>query len=422
MIDSFDSPEQVRLLTRELVALQDQLAAIHMLAEQLGGGVDLKTTVRSVVTAAHQALGVERAGLLLALPERPLISHNVPENAFCEASLEEFLSRVEKQGDYCLESGPSGAPPLPQRLANRLLLPLSLHGKIHGVLVLQNDGPTPFTTPGIKLAEALVTQARVPIEQQLWAEAQVAQAVLAAQLDMAREVQRVLLPPAPPPVAGIEVWAAYDALHEVGGDFYDLLATPHDGLLLSIGDVCGKGVAAAMLMTMTRTTLRNGAGFLQQNTPAHLLAHANDALYDDFAALGMFASLFVAQVAPQEAKLTYANAGHAPVIYCPAGGDARLLPAGQPALGLLRDAAVNETVVDFSPGDLLVVATDGYLEALNPEGEQFGYDRLLEAVTRCAGQTAASIGAIIQAVVATFGGSRPRQDDQTLLVIKGVPG
>ena len=133
----------------------------------------------------------------------------------------------------------------------------------------------------------------------------------------------------------------------------------------------------------------------------------------------MFASLFVGQYFPDDGLLCYANAGHAPVIYCPENGEARLLPAGNASIGMLPQAEIIESTVPLGPGDVLVVASDGFTEAMNQQDEMFGFERLLEMISRCAGQNVETIGAVIQAVVTTFRGQQPPSDDQTLVVLKG---
>lgn len=410
--------QQLAALTSELVSYQDQLAAIHELAHHFSGPLDLGDALHGLVQTAVRALPVFSAAALLTLPQQAPLSVTSGDEPMANEILIEALAHIQTQGDYVLQN--TNGRDLPLGCRNRLLLPLTMRTQIVGVLVLLDKHTGPFTMPDVKLGQALTAQLDTQIENTLWHQERMVQAVWQAQIELAQEVQRCLLPQSLPCVPGLDVWAMSNPLHQVGGDFYDFMTSANAAPIVSVGDVCGKGVAAAMLMTMTRTTLRNAAAFLPQSRPAQLLQHTNTALYSDYTDVGMFASLFVGQYLPEERLLRYANAGHAPVIYCPAQGDARLLPVGNASIGLLPSAAMVEATIPFGPDDVLVVATDGFTEALNDQQALFGIERLLEIVSRCACQSAANIGAVIQAVVTAFCGNQPQADDQTLVVFKGV--
>ena len=135
----------------------------------------------------------------------------------------------------------------------------------------------------------------------------------------------------------------------------------------------------------------------------------------------MFATAFVATYHPANRLVTFANAGHSPVIYCPAAGAPRMLEAGSPPLGVLPAARIDPEQVTLGPGDVLVAATDGFSEAWSPDGELFGYERLIATIQHLASGSAAEIGAGLFAAVEAYGGGRSQDDDQTLIVVKGVP-
>jgi sigma-B regulation protein RsbU (phosphoserine phosphatase) len=128
----------------------------------------------------------------------------------------------------------------------------------------------------------------------------------------------------------------------------------------------------------------------------------------------------VAQNRREEQALVYANAGHAPVIFRPAGGRARLLEADGVPIGVLPVSLSEDQHVPFGPGDLLIVATDGFNESFDPAGAMFGYERLLDLVDQVAGRTAQAIGDALYEAVTSFAAGRPRDDDQTIIVLKGV--
>jgi sigma-B regulation protein RsbU (phosphoserine phosphatase) len=146
-------------------------------------------------------------------------------------------------------------------------------------------------------------------------------------------------------------------------------------------------------------------------------------LYDDFTRLEMFATAFLGRYAHEHRVLHYVNAGHAPVVYRPRGGPAVLLSADAPPLGMLPDAeGVVAQILGLRAGDLLVVATDGLNEARAPSGELFGYERLLELIDRTCDAPAPVIARAVLDAVFAFQAGRIQDDDQTLIVLKGVAG
>jgi len=116
----------------------------------------------------------------------------------------------------------------------------------------------------------------------------------------------------------------------------------------------------------------------------------------------------------------YANAGHSPVLFCAQGDRARLLTADSPPIGVLSTSLCKNHTLPFGPGDVLVVATDGLNEAISPNDEMFGYDRLLDLVSESANLSARALAESLFSAVEEFGMGRPQDDDQTLIVIKGV--
>jgi sigma-B regulation protein RsbU (phosphoserine phosphatase) len=169
-----------------------------------------------------------------------------------------------------------------------------------------------------------------------------------------------------------------------------------------------------------RTAIRSKASALPTPTPEVVIGYSNELMYDDFTEVGMFATLFISRYDPQKRELLYANAGHSPVIYCPAGGFAKLLEADGPAMGVLPISLSEDQPLAFNPGDVLVVATDGFNEASDPQGELFGYTRLLRIVETVAHKSAGEIAGVLFESVRAFSTGHRQDDDQTLLVIKGV--
>lgn len=243
---------------------------------------------------------------------------------------------------------------------------------------------------------------------------------LEVEMSMAAYIQRQLLPQEPPQVPGLDIFARCVPSLQVGGDFYHFRTHESRPFVLSVGDVSGKGLSAAFLMAMIRSTINNAARFMTNVHPRAILSRLIEDFYDDFTDLGMFATVFTACYNTYSRRFAYANAGHSPVIYCPVSGPARMLEADGPAVGALAENLSNNTALRLAIGDVLVIATDGFSEASNARGDMFGYERLLKLIEKSAHLSSASIGKALYRQVKQFTDGHEQSDDQTLVVVKGV--
>jgi sigma-B regulation protein RsbU (phosphoserine phosphatase) len=226
-------------------------------------------------------------------------------------------------------------------------------------------------------------------------------------------------------IPGLDVYARTLPALEVGGDFYDLVNPPGGPYTFAVGDVSGKGISAALIMAMTRTVLR-GVGrspgpSLAWPTPAQIMGRATEELYDDLTEVSMFATVFLGQYDARLRQLRYTNLGHSPVIYRPAGGVACFLEADGPPLGALPMNLSEDQTMPFGPDDLLIVATDGFNEARNTAGEMFGYERMRALVEGLADRHADEIARNLYAAVGVFSAGHSQDDDQTVIILKGIP-
>jgi sigma-B regulation protein RsbU (phosphoserine phosphatase) len=275
-----------------------------------------------------------------------------------------------------------------------------------------------FQAPDLKLFSTIAEPAAANLENALLHQEMLVQTRIQTEMDLARQVQMRLLPQRTPALAGIELAAQSRPASHVGGDFYDFVTGNEPILTLMLGDVSGKGMPAALLMAMLRTVLRGKAQEMTTPAPERLLGNTNESLHHDFSEVDMFATLFVGQYDWRCHRLYYANDGHAPVIYRPVQGPARLLEADAPPLGLLPVNLAEQYTLDFQPGDILIITSDGFSEAEDQQGELFGYERLLQLVDDFATADAAGLIQQIFTTVDQFTGDHPQADDQTLLVLK----
>ena len=274
-----------------------------------------------------------------------------------------------------------------------------------------------FDAPARKLLHAIAEQAGAQIDNARLHREALARERLQTEMALARHVQMQLLPKQPPHVPGLDLFARAMPALDVGGDFFDFVLTPDRSLVLAVGDVAGKGLASALLMAMAHAVIRSAAQHLAR--PAEIIGRTAADLYADFSETSMFATTFVARYRGERQELWYANAGHSPVVYCPAGGPARLLEADAMPLGIVPTCEAGDHALRLAAGDVLVIMTDGFNETFDANEDMFGYDRLLALIEAHADRSAEAIGLALFAAIDEFGAGHPPDDDRTLIVIKG---
>ncbi|RPH56904.1 MAG: response regulator, partial [Chloroflexi bacterium] len=210
---------------------------------------------------------------------------------------------------------------------------------------------------------------------------------LEREMDIAREIQQGFLPSELPEVDGWEIAAWFKAAREVAGDFYDAFLLPDGNLAFVVGDVCDKGVGAALFMTLFRSLIRVTATSdlsfsgldMAALTPAERLRHVtsftNNYIAVTHGDASMFATVFVGIFNLQDGALTYVNCGNEPPLLL-AGGSVISLPPTGPALGVIPDVDYSIRQILLHPGDLLIAFTDGIPDSLNSENVSFGSERL----------------------------------------------
>jgi sigma-B regulation protein RsbU (phosphoserine phosphatase) len=203
----------------------------------------------------------------------------------------------------------------------------------------------------------------------------------------------------------------------VGGDFFDFLALPHGEVGFVIGDVCGKGVSAALMMANLLAMLRTEARHLPVD-PASLIATANRLFYEASFA-DFYCTLFYAVFDPLTRSMRYVNAGHFPPLVVKRDGlNLQWLVSGGAPVGVFHSSHYEVGSIDLSPGDFIVAYTDGVIESQNRMGDEWGVERLVQIARSCKYQTAIQLSASIVEAVDTFSAGVEQHDDMTLLVLR----
>ena len=237
------------------------------------------------------------------------------------------------------------------------------------------------------------------------------------ELTLAGRVQASLLPDRPPEIPGWQIAATWKPARETSGDFYDFVPLPKGRIGIVIADVVDKGMGAALLMALSRTLIRTYA-IEFPNHPEHLLQVTNQRILTDIDA-GMFVTLFYGVLDPATGLLTYSNAGHPPpYLFTPGSnpGTSALSGSGMP-LGVSEEANWLQGIQEIPPGAMLLLYTDGVIDAQNPQGEFLGEEGMLNIIQSQIGQSASRVQETLLSTLGDFAGVEPQIDDITLMTL-----
>jgi serine phosphatase RsbU (regulator of sigma subunit) len=237
------------------------------------------------------------------------------------------------------------------------------------------------------------------------------------EMRVARMIQNALLPKELPKLANWEVGAYYEPAREVGGDFYDFFQFDDGRIGVFIGDVTGKGVPAAMVMTTTISLMR--AVTRQVASPGEILRKVNDLLEPDIPTR-MFVTCVCAVLDPATGRLRFANAGHSLPVKRTHNGVVELRATGMP-LGLMPDMEYEELEAEIAPEECIVFYSDGLTEAHNPEREMFGSERLYTILGDSTEDSQALIECLLSEVKAFTGANWEQEDDLTIVGMRRLP-
>lgn len=235
----------------------------------------------------------------------------------------------------------------------------------------------------------------------------------AAELKHAREIQQGLLPKELPQLAEFEIAGVWEPARVVGGDYYDVIKLGKDGLAICIADVVGKGISAALLMANVQASVRAFA--TETASPSYVCSRINSVLCANIAS-GQFVTLFYGILDARSRILQYTNAGHLRPILIGSDGSVKHLENGGALLGVFPDWKYENSTVELGASDILMLFTDGISEAMAPNGEEFGEERMIQAATNPGAQSIEDRQAQLLGSVKQFCNFQMR-DDATLILI-----
>ncbi|MCB1204710.1 MAG: PP2C family protein-serine/threonine phosphatase [Verrucomicrobiae bacterium] len=339
-----------------------------------------------------------------------------------------FVGRVMREGglfhvpDLIRHEDFSGGSPDSRFLEGiRLLaIPLVYARRAVGVLIVTRKGGDPFTRNDEEVFGSIAEQSAFALGSAIAHADAAEKRRFERELTQASEIQRVLLPRQAPELIDYEVAAEYKAARHVSGDYYDYVRVDEDRFGIAIGDVCGKGIAASLIMAMCRSNLRSRAP--ENLSPASVLHSVNHSIFPDIRE-DMFVSLLYLILERGSNEVTMARAGHEPpILFRKETGQCEIIETPGLAAGIDEGPVFKRSVKDYrfrmEAGDILLLYTDGVIECENADGDEFGVERLSRLVEEHHGKTSQDLVNRITEEVKLFSGGAPQSDDITLIAIE----
>ena len=296
---------------------------------------------------------------------------------------------------------------------------VSAYGDMKNIRTAMNRGAFDFVTKPLDFGDLRTTIERTLRHLEEWREALASRDKLVAlqnELDVASGIQKSILPTTFPSSADYQVYATMVPARNVGGDFFDVVRLENDQVGLAIADVSDKGVPAALFMMSSRTWMKGAA--ISSPEPGEVLGEVNALLHEDNETQ-MFVTVLYAVYNPETGEFTYASGGHDAPLLVRADGSSELLPLTDGiALGIIPDLEYKQKSITLSPGETLVLYTDGVTEAMNASGEQFGVKRLQSVFEAGPPGDSNDAAHMIFEAVQTFVDGAAQSDDITCLTLR----
>ena len=415
----------------------DKLRMLLDITKKISRSLDLQEVLNLVMDTLDSVIPYDAAGIfLIECADKDAMSEGEEACTFkAEAvrgyDVEELYDLHLKLGEGFLGSvALSGKPIISNDVRNdpvyvnardhtrsEMVAPIISNDEVIGCFDLESDQLNAYSDDDLEVLMLLASQVAIIIEKVELHEQLIEKKRLQGQLEVARQVQLELLPPEDPALPGYDISAYNFPTEEVSGDYYDWVRLYEDQIGIVIADVSGKGVPAAILMAFLRASLR-AASHIGYAT--HIsMAKVNYLLWESIER-NQFVTAFYGILDASNKTLSFSNAGHNPPLLIKANGEMRFIDSGEQPLGMFRNTRYHQYHVMMEPCDVFVLYTDGATEAESPAGEEFGRERLGEAVKESLDKPAREMVASIQMAILEWTASVGANDDVTFFVIKAL--
>ncbi|MCE2968112.1 MAG: SpoIIE family protein phosphatase [Phycisphaeraceae bacterium] len=429
-----------------------QLARLLSVGERLAASNDLDEVLALVIDAMRDVLRADRASVFQFDPQAQELfisqAHGVGAIRFPItkgiAGESARLGRILNIPDCYADSrfNPEIDRKTGYKTRNMLTIPLlspeagagGAGASLEGVAQVLNKDPargSAFDATDEALARYLASQAAIALRRAKFIVGEVRKKKIEADLAVARTIQQNSWPKCVPQMDGFDIAASALPADETGGDAYDLIdlrslppaapdaAPSGSGMLFALGDATGHGIGPALSVAQFRAMLRMGARL--HASVSQIARHINIQLCDDLPA-GRFITNMIALLDPRASRIRYVSAGQAPLILVRADGTSEVRGATTLPMGIDPDCDFSEVeTFDLAPGDVFVLLSDGFYEAMNHENEHYGEQRIVETVLANIALPAQGILETLAKGTLDFAQGRPFDDDQTAIIIKRLP-
>src|SRR5438309_683605 len=382
------------------LSVVDKLRMLLDITKRISRSLDLPEVLNLVMDTLDSLIPYDAAGIYI-LKSAKKVSELDPDDACVfrtEAvrgyDLDELTELQLKMGEgiighVALQAEPVISPDVRndpryinarERTRSEMVAPIISNDEVIGVFDLESDQLNAYSEDDLQVLMMLASQVAIIIEKVMLHEQLIEKQRLQTQLEVARQVQLELLPGRDPQLPGFDISAYNFPTEEVSGDYYDWVKLYDDQIGIVIADVSGKGVPAALLMAFLRASLRAAShiGY----APHVSMSKVNYLLWESIER-NQFVTAFYGILDAANRTIAYCNAGHNPPFLMEADGKVHFEERGGVPLGMFRDTRYYEYFATIQPGQVLVLYTDGVTEATNRTLDEYGRDRLVEAVRQC---------------------------------------
>lgn len=407
------------------VKSESKLRLMLEINRRINASLDLNEVLNFIIDSAQTIIPHDAAGIYLYDSESQTVKYFVgrgySESEHMEVPLKSMggiVGQVIATGESVLAPHVEENPYYQnsrEKTRSQLTVPIMSDGQVTGAFNLESDQPGHFTPEDLEWLTVLATQAAISIAKVLLHEELIEKKRLEEQLRIARDVQLSLLPTSAPQLKGLDIAGLNIPSEDIGGDYFDFISIVEGHLGIVIADVVGKGIPASLIMASFRAFLR--AEIRNNYAIRTIFAKVNNLLQESLKEY-QFVSAFYGVLDLERRRFTYSNAGHHPAILLRADGQSRYLKSGGLVLGIFEGTTYNERFIDLAPGDLLVLYTDGLVEAESEAREMFGRERLEQFARAQAHLSAHDLCQAIYAEMRRFTGEGTLRDDTTIVVMK----
>src|SRR6266851_1511892 len=428
--------EQIKELPLPGLTTTDKLRMLLDITRKISQSLDLQEVLNLVMDTLDSLIPYDAAGIFLVKCDEAKVAEGEEPCVFqAEAvrgyDIDELTNLHLKIGEGLLGQVARTAQPVNSpdvrseplyinargETRSEMLAPIISNTEVIGVFDLESDELNAYSEDDLQVLMLLASQVAIIIEKVMLHEQLIEKKRLEGQLEVARQVQLELLPAKDPQLAGYDISAYNFPTEEVSGDYYDWVKIFDDQIGLVIADVSGKGVPAALLMAFLRASLRAAThiGY----SPHISMSKVNYLLWESIER-NQFVTAFYGILDATNRTLAYSNAGHHPPLLIDAEGNAHFEERGGLPLGMFRDSRYHEYYATIDPGQMLVLYTDGVTEAMNSTGDEYGPERLVDAVKRGRHLSARELIDSIHRDVIDWTEGEGAHDDVTFFIIKAL--